>query len=493
MNKKRKVGLVLGIILTSVLVANLFFLIYFSGRWYLGTTINGLEVSGQTIEESKRYVLDEYSNYSLLVTGRGGASLTISGQDIDFVVRAGDEWEQTYKVQHDISFVPLAVEEDYTVKFDVTYDKEALEKIVAESELIKGSEAHPVEKPVSAHAVYSEEKKQYICEKERNGTQIDKDALLEAIEAALQQGKREIDIRDNEPYKAVYQTPEVTSDDEELLNEILLCNRAVLRFICWDMGNGETEKITPKQISRWIQYKNGRITYDNKAIATWVKKFCKKYQTVGMTRTIKSHTGKKVKVAGGDYGWQIDYDQTLKQVKKALKKNIDASLTEAYMTDPNAENKKALTVKRKPIYLNTAFQWNKKKPSRDWDIKNYTEISLTEQMVYVFRKGKVAFSCRCITGLPVEGRITRTGTYYIKEHRAEYTMTGDDYRTHVKHWVRITWTGTGFHPATWQPWSKWSNTLYKTKGSHGCINLSPADAQKIYHMVKYREAVFIHN
>ena len=71
-------------------------------------------------------------------------------------------------------------------------------------------------------------------------------------------------------------------------------------------------------------------------------------------------------------------------------------------------------------------------------------------------------------------------------------MTGADYSTPVTNWVRITWTGTGFHPATWQPWSIWTKDLYKTRGSHGCINLQPDDAKKIYDMVKYREAVFIH-
>lgn len=492
MNKKRKIGIVLGIALVGINVIILFWMIYYSNRWYPGTTVNGLEVSGQTMEESKRYLLEKYRDYTLTVTGREGVSLTISGYDINYTAHVGEEWESTYANQHDNSKLPSAGERNYSVKLEVTYNEEALEGLIAESELIKGSGEHPIVEPVSAHAVYNAEKGQYVCEKEIMGNLLNQEIFLEAIKVALETGMTEIDIRDSELYKNVYQDPGVTSEDEELQNEIFLCNNAMLRYICWDMGDGMTEEITPEQIAGWIIYKNGKITYDNKGIASWVKQFCKKYQTVGKTRTIQSHTGKKVKIVGGDYGWQTDYDRTLKQVKKALAKNIDRGFTEAYIENPNEENKQTLTINRKPIYLNTAYQRNSKDSSKDWDSKNYTEISLTEQMVYVFRKGKVAFSCRCISGLPVKDRATRTGAYFIKEHRPEYTMTGEDYRTHVKHWVRITWTGTGFHPATWQPWSRWTKTMYKSKGSHGCLNLEPGDAEKIYNMVKYREAVFIH-
>lgn len=492
MNHKKKAGIALGITLAGMIGIILLYCIYYSNRWYLGTTVNGLEVSGQTMEESKQYLLNEYRDYTLTVTGRGGVSLSILGSDINYTVCAGDDWENIYTNQHDTSLVSLDWERDYTVELDVTYDREVLKKIVMESELIRGSEEVPIEPPVSASVVYSEEKGQYICKKEVKGNQLNRDVFLDVIETALKLGRTEIDINDDERYKDVYHVPEITSENKELQNEISLCNNAVLRYICWDMGDGMMEEITPKQIANWIIYKNGRVTYKKEAISTWVRQFCRKYQTVGKPRTIQSHTGKKVKIVGGDYGWQTDYNRTLKQVRKALNKNIDRSLTEAYMENPSSKNKRALTMKRKPLYLNTAYRRNRKNPLKDWDLKNYTEISLNEQMVYVLRKGKVAFSCRCITGLPVAERMTRTGAYYIKEHRSEYTMTGDDYRTHVKHWVRITWTGTGFHPATWQPWSKWTNTLYKAKGSHGCINLSPADAEKIYNLVKYREAVFIH-
>ena len=71
-------------------------------------------------------------------------------------------------------------------------------------------------------------------------------------------------------------------------------------------------------------------------------------------------------------------------------------------------------------------------------------------------------------------------------------LKGENYETPVDSWVRITWSGTGFHAAPWQSWSSWTKDYYKVRGSHGCLNLEPSIAKKIYDMVKYREAVFIH-
>ena len=162
------------------------------------------------------------------------------------------------------------------------------------------------------------------------------------------------------------------------------------------------------------------------------------------------------------------------------------------MENPDATQKKSWTKKKKTKFANTAFTMNIDDKTKDWDTENFTEIDLTAQKVYVWRNGKVAFKCRTISGKPVKDRQTRTGAYFIKEHQTHRTLRGDNYATPVNNWVRIMWTGTGFHGAPWQPWSRWSKTLYRSRGSHGCLNLSPSDSKKIYDLTKYREMVFIH-
>ena len=498
MEKKRKIGIITGIILGVVALITggflLYLRIYYGSRWYPGTTINGIDVSRQTLEDSRKKLTEVFRDYALTVTARDGGSLMIRGRDLDYTVDSGNEWDELYEKQHE-SFVLFSRDKEYSIAYNVSYDESKLQKKVADSQILLGSEDYKIVEPASAYARYDKEKKQYVCVEEVWGNKIRSASLIEALKKALQEARIEIDITDREKYPDVYEAPRVTSQDEALKKELSLCNNAALRFITWNMGEGVTESITPNTISKWITCRNGKIKYNESALEKWVEKFCAKYKTVGITRTLKSHESKKVKkikVSGGDYGWQLDYNKTVQQAKKALKKKIDSSLTEAYIADPSDDHKKALTMKQKVNYLNTAFKKDYENFREDWDPDNYTEVSIAKQMVYVIRKGKVAFQCRCISGRPVKGRETPRGAFFIKEHRRNYTMRGDDYETFVKCWVRITWTGTGFHPATWQPWSRWSKDLYKTRGSHGCLNLQPADAERIYSMVKYRELVFIH-
>ncbi len=498
MSKKRRIGIIAGIA-TGVIVFMLagfivYLQIYYSSRWYPGTMINGIDVSKQTLEESKKNLTAVFHDYKLNVMARDNGNMTIFGRDLDYNVDSGTAWEDLFEEQH-VSFVLFPKEREYSIEYNVSYNEEKLREQMMNSLLVVGNEDYRIVEPVSAYPAYDKEKKQYVCVQEVSGNKIKTDLFLNALKAALQEARIEIDLTDQEKYPDLYEKPVVTSEDEALKSEISLCNNAAIRFITWNMGEGVTEKITPNTISKWISCKNGKIKYNENAIADWVEKFCAKYKTVGKTRTLNSHEKKKVRkiqVSGGDYGWQLDYNKTLQQAKKALKKKIDNSLTEAYIADPGSENKKALTMKQKVNYLNTAFKKDFENFEEDWDPNNYTEVSIKKQMVYVVRDGKVAFKCRTISGRPVKGRETPRGAFFIKEHRRDYTMKGEDYKTFVKCWVRITWTGTGFHPATWQPWHRWNKDLYKTIGSHGCLNLHPADAEKIYSMLKYRELVYIH-
>lgn len=497
--KKRHTHKILAVLLGATLIMAIGLItatiayqkIYYGNRWYQGTFIDGIDVSGQTLEASKEKLKQKYSNYALLIKGRENGSLTINGEDIDYQFDISSNYDQLYETQHQ-AFRIFPATNHYTLDFAVSYDKEKLSELILQSDFVAGGDNYKIIAPKAATVKFSKEKQQYVYVDKIDGNKIIADSLLDAIDESLRQVQTNMDITDETKYPDMYEAASSETDETKLQEMLEACNNAALRYITWTMENGKKEQITPAKISKWITYKNGKIKYNTTAIANWVEKFCLKYKTVGINRKIKAHNGKTVTVKGGDYGWQLDYDKTLQQAKKAIKAAIDPDVTKAYIENPTKENKKALTFRKKVNYLNTAYQMDTDNPENDWDKKNYTEISLKDQKVYVYRKGKRVFSCRCITGRPVEGRRTPTGAFFIKEHREQYTLTGADYKTPVTNWVRITWTGTGFHPATWQPWSRWTKDLYLTKGSHGCINLEPKDAEKIYQLTKYREIVFIY-
>jgi len=96
------------------------------------------------------------------------------------------------------------------------------------------------------------------------------------------------------------------------------------------------------------------------------------------------------------------------------------------------------------------------------------------------------------------GNDTKNGTYYVLEKFADMVMdsstygvpvdSADGYRTKVKDAVRIDNSGIFVHGAPWSVGSQGEENV-----SHGCINLSPADAKWFFDNFGSGDAVVIKN
>lgn len=494
MSKKKKALIIVLVVLCVIVAALLAFFIYvkaaYGSKWYRNTTINGVNVSGKTKDESKKMILDAASHYTLTVKGRDSGEFKIDGDEINYTDSVSDDFDNVFSKQHSSVFNFFRNTTGNVLKSE--YDSRLLKKAARNSVFVTGSDSYKITSPAAAYINFSNTKRRFEVAKEVEGNTIVKKQLVKAVTAAVDKAERSIDVSDGSKYPDMYVKPSVTSDDEGLKNEITAYNQAAIRFLYYDMGDGVRIRITPNRIRQWIRYRNGKIVYLDDKIGKWVENFCLKFKTVGKTRTYINHHGKKAALGGGDYGWQIDYYKTLDQVKKAIKKKINQKYIDAYIENPGPATRKKLAEKLDVLYYSEGEKRDYKNFVNDYDTSNYIEVDLGEQQVYVMKNGKVVYSCKCISGLPEGERKTRPGVWFIKEHQPKRTLVGDDYQTPVDWWTRITWTGTGFHAAPWKAWGSWSPNYYKTGGSHGCINLQTSDALKIYNLSKYREAVFIH-
>lgn len=405
-----------------------------------------------------------------------------------------DAFHDTYEMQKSASWFPTWKEKEYEADFSVQYSEKKVEDVLANAVIFVGDDNYKIQGPKSAYVTYSKSDGYGVIVEERLGNKLDEEGFRKIILEALELLEDEVNLEDTEKYPNAYKKPKYTSQDEVVKKELETYNAYLLNWITWDMGEGVQETITPDDIKNWLSVtKKGKVKIDKESLSQWIEEFCLKYKTQGTTRDFTTHDGEKIKVEGGDYGWCINYTETVSQALKAIKKDNDLEVKKAYMEDATEANRDALTKKLEPIYSNTAYQKDYVNYTNDWDTKNYSEVDLSDQMVYVYRDGKLAYSCNCVTGLASDPeRATRTGCYYIKDKKEEYVLTGDDYETPTKFWVRIMWTGTGYHYLGRSDWNSWTPDLYKTRGSHGCINLQLEDAESIYNLVSMRDAVFIH-
>lgn len=483
-------AIVLGYILLYFTVS-----MYYQDKWYPNTCINGINVSNMTYAQSKRLFDRTIENYVLEIVGKDSTSFTISGKDIDLLVDFESNLEKDFSShKNNRSIFSIFSNHDHEVNLKISYDEDSLDKLINESILITGSEAYPIKKSVSAHVEYDSETKSGKIVDEIEGNELDLQKFNSLVKKALKKITPKIDLTDTKTYPNIYKRSSDEINEKKLKKQLETYNNYVLNWVVWDMGEGVTESITPDNIKDWIDIdKEGKVILDKDSMSEWIEEFCLKYKTVGKKRNFTTHSGQVIEISGGDYGWRLDYEKIVDQVYDIITEKTNSKLINAYIRDHSKENIKALTTQLEPVYSHKGYKKDYKNFENDWDTQNYSEIDITEQMVYVYRDGQQVFSSKCVTGKPpTEDRITRTGVWYVKEKMPEKLLVGEDYRTPSKFWVRIMWTGTGYHYLERSDWANWSPTLYLTKGSHGCINLQYDDAKTLYELVRVGDPVFIH-
>jgi lipoprotein-anchoring transpeptidase ErfK/SrfK len=93
----------------------------------------------------------------------------------------------------------------------------------------------------------------------------------------------------------------------------------------------------------------------------------------------------------------------------------------------------------------------------------------------IYYNGKLRYDWPISGGRP--GDDTPNGSYLTIEKENPVRMTGPGYSLEVPYSVRFTWSGDYYHDAYWSVGEQGFTNV-----SHGCVNLSPADAQTYYNL-----------
>lgn len=126
----------------------------------------------------------------------------------------------------------------------------------------------------------------------------------------------------------------------------------------------------------------------------------------------------------------------------------------------------------------------------DIDERNYIYVSIKEQKMWYYKNGELNFSTKVVTGNKGT-HDTVTGRFRIKNKVEGTYLIGDDYKTWVNYWMLFDpKTQIGFHDATWR--GSFGGRIYEYYGSHGCVNMPYAKAQKLYNNVTVGTLVLVY-
>ncbi len=107
--------------------------------------------------------------------------------------------------------------------------------------------------------------------------------------------------------------------------------------------------------------------------------------------------------------------------------------------------------------------------------KTYIEVDMGKQMLYYYVDGELNMDMPVVTGNVNRSRGTPTGIYPVYNKRYHTYLRGVDYVSYVNYWLGVN-KGVGIHDANWR--SKFGDEIYKSDGSHGCINC-PYDSVEV--------------
>ena len=428
-----------------------------------GTVVNGTDCSGKTVADVEAMLQKQVEEYTLVITGANEYREEILATEIDIVYNGEGLLDDEFKNQNEYMWPKgLFEKHEITAEAKFQYDSAKLNERIASLNCLKPENQVAA---VAATVVYQEG--QFIIQDETYGTQVDATKLTETIIAAISGFQTTLDLTET----GCYIQPRFTKDSAEVVAARDEMNKYLTANITYSL-DGVTVNLDKSQTYQWISVdENMSPVISNDGVKLFAKTLSSKYNTADRGGQLTTPRGKVVNMPLGGYGRVVGIDAETKQLINEIK-----------------EGK---TITREPIFSRQATP----EGQNIWG-NTYLEVDITEQHMWFVVNGQVALETDVITGKKGSND-TPTGVFNILEKIAGKNLRGrpgpdgkPSYIVWVDYWMRVTWSGIGFHDCTWH--SVFGGDRYVNNGSHGCINMPPEKAKELYAALPIGTPVVIH-
>ena len=427
-------------------------------RFFPNTQINGVDASGKTAAEVQELIAEGVNGYTLTIDERNNQTETIAGTDIKLHAEFDGSLEKMVAAQNPFAWLWHMKQEEYTIGTMVAYDDAALESQIRNLSCLDPEKAvEPVNAKISEYV----SGQGYSIEPEQEGTAVEAEKLTQAVTGAIENLQDHLSLEEAD----VYKKPTVLKDDASLAEQLDKMNKYAKMSVTYQFGDS-TETLNGDQIHGWlIANADGSVSVDSSKVSEYVSEMAKAHNTSNKAKTLKTSYGSTIQVSGGTYGWKIN----------------QAAETEALA----AIIASGESTTREPEYSQKAASHG----ANDYG-DTYVEINLTGQHLFFYKEGKLVVESDFVSGNLAKGWGTPAGSYPLAYKQKNAVLKGENYRTPVNYWMPFN-NGIGMHDAKWR--SSFGGTIYKTGGSHGCINLPPSVAKTIFDNISAGTPVICYN
>lgn len=459
MNVRKKV--LLSILIGTVSVVLLGYLgisLYYRKHFYPNTFINGINVSGKTAEEIKQETEAEMEKYQLAIGGREKLTGIIYSTDIGLKQKWDGSVEAFLNTQTGFQWIKaLFKTNDLNNRSIIQFDEHKLVEQIKKLSLL---DPEKQKQPVNAYISEYMPDQGYSIVPEENGNVIREDAFLEIVETSILALDEMVDVSAMD----CYEKPEILEDDATLQATVETLNKYCEAEITYEIGS-DIEVLDANTFHEWLRIsETGEVSIDEESLRAYVSGMAKKYNTCYSPKKLQTSYGKEVKFASSQYGWWMNQPAEREMIAQEIK---DGSKV---VRD---------------------FNYSIKGASRgETDYGNsYVEINLTAQHLFLYVDGEKILESDFVSGKVSNGNSTPTGVFGLTYKEREAVLRGEDYETPVDYWMPFN-GNVGMHDATWR--NRFGGSIYKTGGSHGCINLPHDKAGKIYEYMYKNFPVFVY-
>ena len=427
-------------------------------EFFPNTQINGIEAGKKEIDQVKEMISSAMDGYQIRLQGRKGQEEVLTKDDVGLHTVFDGTLEKILEDQNPYLWgIHLFKKEDLQVSTVAAYDETLFQQKVDGLSFL---DPQNIQSGKEAYISEYLEGTGYEIVPEDPGTEIKKDVLASELGQAMLTMQSEF-ILEN---AGCYLKPLPGEPDPELVAQKDLLNRFAQMTVTYTFGD-EQEVLNGDSIHEWVSFDGeNQPVVDEEKVKAFVEDLAKKYDTANTVRKFTTSYGSEVEVSGA-FGWKIDQAAETEALKKII-----------------ADGESMV---REPEYAQEGIN---RKGQEYGD--TYAEVNLTAQHLFLYKDGEKILESDFVSGNVARGYTTPPGIFSIAYKQRNAVLRGPGYASPVNFWMPFN-GGIGFHDASWR--GSFGGSIYRTNGSHGCVNMPYNAAKTMFETVYAGMPVICYN
>ena len=443
--------IIAGVSIISFAAIYLLLALYFNSHFLFRTSINGINVGGKSVKSVEKIMSRKAQEYSLTIEGRNNATEEIVGADIDVSYDFSEDINKILNNQNEFMWIKsIFKKNENNITDGISYDEIKLKQVIGNLDCINESIIQP---PVNAYITYSEG--EYKIIEEDKGSKVIYDKLYSQVLSSIENFNYILNLDEEK----CYEEPQYTSESKAVVEAKKLVDKYMKSKITYKTADNEII-IDDALINKWINIDDDfNVNINEEAIKDYIDTLGESYDNIGNTRTFTRWSGEVIKVSTSPGIYYIDRDSVANDIIDSIKGGKEINKELVFKT-PNATD--------------------------EYVINTFVEIDLTNQTIVYYKNGNIITQGNIVTGNVSAGHATPPGVFKLDWKTKDTVLRGDGYASPVSFWMPFN-GGIGLHDASWR--SVFGGTIYKTNGSHGCVNLPYNVAKDIYYNIEEKTTI----